>query len=158
MINIIARSNKTDKNDKKYIIDTLIDLTELNLKTRRKKYNYMVKIQEELALNDKTPKNDDELLNKIDSNNKNLEFDDFISGNDLIKDEVENEVIIPDKNSYYSNYKNIDNSINQNFFDNNNSLLLSDNSMSFKIDSVSVEPVDCVLKKNIESTFFKFIN
>ena len=156
VINIIARSNKTDKNDKKYIIDTLIDLAELNLKTRRKKYNYMVKIQEELALDDKTPKIDDELLNKIDSNNKNLEFDDFISGNDLIKDEVE--VIIPDKNSYYSNYKNIDNSINQNFFDNNNSLLLSDNSMSFKIDSVSVEPVDCVFKKNIESTFFKFIN
>ena len=158
MINIIARSNKTDKNDKKYIIDILIDLTELNLKTRRKKYNYMVKIQEELALNDKTPKNDDELLNKIDSNNKNLEFDDFISGNDLIKDEVEDEVIIPDKNSYYSNYKNIDNSINQNFFDNNNSLLLSDNSMSFKIDSVSVEPLGGVFKKNVESTFFKFIN
>ena len=156
VINIIARSNKTDKNDKKYIIDTLIDLAELNLKTRRKKYNYMVKIQEELALDDKTPKIDDELLNKIDSNNKNLEFDDFISGNDLIKDEVE--VIIPDKNSYYSNYKNIDNSINQNFFDNNNSLLLSDNSMSFKIDSVSVEPLGGVFKKNIESTFFKFIN
>ena len=115
-------------------------------------------MQKEMALNDKISKIDDELLNKIDSNNKNLEFDDFISGNDLIKDEVEDEVIIPDKNSYYSNYKNIDNSINQNFFDNNNSLLLSDNSMSFKIDSVSVEPVGCVLKKNIESTFFKFIN
>ena len=38
MINIIARSNKTGKNDKKYIIDTLIDFTELNLKTRRKIY------------------------------------------------------------------------------------------------------------------------
>jgi len=100
VINIIARSNKIDKNDKKYIIDTLIDLTKLKLKTRKKKYNYMVKIQEELALNDKTSKIDDELLNKTDENNKNLEFDGFISCNDFIKDEAEDEVIILDKNSY----------------------------------------------------------
>ena len=38
VINIIARSNKTGENDKKYIIDALIDLTDLNLRTRRKKY------------------------------------------------------------------------------------------------------------------------
>ena len=182
VINIIARSNKTGKNDKKYIIDTLIDLTELNIRTRRKKYskrkkyNFMVKIQKmqkEMALNDKISKIDDELLNKINNNNKNLEFDDFISSNDLIKDEVE--VIIPDKNSYLeeryiyndsflesqnynSNYKNKNNSINQNIIDNNNSPLLSDKSKSFQMNSVSAEPVGGVFKKNIESTFFKFIN
>ena len=147
--------------------------------------------QKELALNDKTSKIDDELLNKIDENNKNLEFDDFISSIDLIKDEAVDEVIIPDKNSYLeekcisnnnllesrdkekntinnneeinfgqnynSNYKYVNNSINQNFIDNNNSLLLSDSSKSFNIDSVSIEPINHVLKKNIESNFFKFI-
>ena len=109
MINIIARSNKTGKNDKKYIIDTLIDLTDLNLRTRRKKYlkrkkyNFMVKIQKmqkEMALNDKISKIDDELLNKINANNKHLEFDDFISDIDLINDEAEDEFLIPEKISH----------------------------------------------------------
>ena len=201
VINIIARSNKTGKNDKKYIIDTLIDLTELNIRTRRKKYskrkkyNFMVKIQKmqkEMALNDKASKIDDELLNKINANNKHLEFDDFISDNDLINDEAEDEVIISDKNSYLEdkyinndnllesrdkekntinnneeinfgqnyncNYKNKENPKNQNFIDINNTLLLSDSSKSFKMDSLSVEPVGDVFKKNIESTFFKFMN
>ena len=158
----------------------------------------MIKTQKELALNDKTSKIDDELLNKTDDNNKNLKFDDFISSIDLIKDEAVDEavdeVIIPDKNSYLEekcisnnnllesrdkekntinndeeinfgqnynhNYKYVNNSINQNFIDNNNnnSLLLSDSSKSFNIDSVSIEPINNVLKKNIESNFFKFIN
>ena len=152
----------------------------------------MVKIQKELALNDKESKIEDELLNKINSNNKNLEFDDFSSGIDLINDEAEDEFLIPEKIShleekyisnesllesrdkekntinnneeinfgqnYNSNYKNKDVPIDKNIIDNNNSLILSDNSMSFKIDSVSVEPLGGVFKKNIESTFFKFIN
>ena len=198
VINIIARSNKTGENDKKYIIDALIDLTDLNLRTRRKKYlkrkkyNFMVKIQKELALNDKESKIEDELLNKINSNNKNLEFDDFSSGIDLINDEAEDEFLIPEKIShleekyisnesllesrdkekntinnneeinfgqnYNCNYKNKENPKNQNFFDINNTLLLSDSSKSFKMDSLSVEPVGDVFKKNIESTFFKFMN
>ena len=191
LINIIARSNKTGENDKKYIINTLIDLTDLNLRTRRKKYlkrkkyNFMVKIQKEMALNDKESKIEDELLNKINSNNKNLEFDDFSSGIDLMNDEAEDEFLIPEKishleekyisnerllesrdkekntinnNEEISNYKNKDDSIDKNIIDNNNSLILSDNSMSFKINSVSVEPLGGVFKKNIESTFFKFIN
>ena len=93
----------------------------------------------------------------------------------MINDEDEDEVLIPDKNSYLeeryiyndsflesqnynSNYKNKNNSINQNIIDNNNSLLFSDNSKSFQINSVSAEPVGGVFKKNIESTFFKFMN
>ena len=150
------------------------------------------KMQKEIALNDKISKIDDELLNKINANNKHLEFDDFISDIDLINDEAEDEVIISDKNSYLEdkyinndnllelrdkekntinnneeinfeqnyncNYKNKENPKNQNFIDINNSLLLSDSSKSFQMDSVSVEPVGGLFKKNIESTFFKFIN
>ena len=38
IINIIAKSNKTNKNNKEYIIDTLIVLTELNLESKGKRY------------------------------------------------------------------------------------------------------------------------
>ena len=68
------------------------------------------KMQKEMALNDKISKIDDELLNKINANNKHLEFDDFISDIDLINDEAEDEVIISDKNSYLEDkYINNDN-------------------------------------------------
>ena len=85
VINIIAKSNKTNKNNKEYIIDTLIALTELNRENKGKKY-------------DKISKINDELLGKININNKKSEFDDFISGIDLI--EAEDDDIIPDKKSY----------------------------------------------------------
>ena len=188
IINVIARSNNTRKNDKKYIIDTLIDLTDLNLKTRRKKYfkrkkyKFITKTQKELAANDKISKINDELLNKTIINNKNLEFDDIIS--DLIKDEAEDEFIIPDKNSHLeekdinkdnllqlkekekenntihnnkinngqnnnSNNEYLDNTIDQNFIGDNNSLLLSDSSKFYDIDSISIEPMNNVIKKNI---------
>ena len=49
--------------------------------------------------------------------------------------------------------------MNQNFIDNNNnSLLLSDSSKSFNIDSLLIEPMNNILRKNIDSNFFKFIN
>ena len=188
IINVIARSNNTRKNDKKYIIDTLIDLTDLNLKTRRKKYfkrkkyKFITKTQKELAANDKISKINDELLNKTIINNKNLEFDDIIS--DLIKDEAEDEFIIPDKNSHLeekdinkdnllqlkekekenntihnnkinngqnnnSNNEYLDNTIDQNFIGDNNSLLLSDSSKFYDIDSISIELMNNVIKKNI---------
>ena len=188
IINVIARSNNTRKNDKKYIIDTLIDLTDLNLKTRRKKYfkrkkyKFITKTQKELAANDKISKINDELLNKTIINNKNLEFDDIIS--DLIKDEAEDEFIIPDKNSHLeekdinkdnllqlkekekenntihnnkinngqnnnSNNEYLDNTIDQNFIGDNNSLLISDSSKFYDIDSISIEPMNNVIKKNI---------
>ena len=188
IINVIARSNNTRKNDKKYIIDTLIDLTDLNLKTRRKKYfkrkkyKFIIKTQKELAANDKISKINDELLNKTIINNKNLEFDDIIS--DLIKDEAEDEFIIPDKNSHLeekdinkdnllqlkekekenntihnnkinngqnnnSNNEYLDNTIDQNFIGDNNSLLISDSSKFYDIDSISIELMNNVIKKNI---------
>ena len=188
IINVIARSNNTRKNDKKYIIDTLIDLTDLNLKTRRKKYfkrkkyKFITKTQKELAANDKISKINDELLNKTIINNKNLEFDDIIS--DLIKDEAEDEFIIPDKNSHLeekdinkdnllqlkekekenntihnnkinngqnnnSNNEYLDNTIDQNFIGDNNSLLISDSSKFYDIDSISIELMNNVIKKNI---------
>ena len=188
IINVIAKSNNTRKNDKKYIIDTLIDLTDLNLKTRRKKYfkrkkyKFITKTQKELAANDKISKINDELLNKTIINNKNLEFDDIIS--DLIKDEAEDEFIIPDKNSHLeekdinkdnllqlkekekenntihnnkinngqnnnSNNEYLDNTIDQNFVGDNNSLLISDSSKFYDIDSISIELMNNVIKKNI---------
>ena len=188
IINVIAKSNNTRKNDKKYIIDTLIDLTDLNLKTRRKKYfkrkkyKFITKTQKELAANDKISKINDELLNKTIINNKNLEFDDIIS--DLIKDEAEDEFIIPDKNSHLeekdinkdnllqlkekekenntihnnkinngqnnnSNNEYLDNTIDQNFIGDNNSLLISDSSKFYDIDSISIELMNNVIKKNI---------
>ena len=188
IINVIAKSNNTRKNDKKYIIDTLIDLTDLNLKTRRKKYfkrkkyKFITKTQKELAANDKISKINDELLNKTIINNKNLEFDDIIS--DLIKDKAEDEFIIPDKNSHLeekdinkdnllqlkekekenntihnnkinngqnnnSNNEYLDNTIDQNFIGDNNSLLISDSSKFYDIDSISIELMNNVIKKNI---------
>ena len=91
VIDLISRTNKTIKDNKKYLIDTLITLTELNLENKgrkffeRKKDNLIVEIKKEKAVNDKLSKTYDESLNKIDINNINLELDDLISGTNLIK-------------------------------------------------------------------------
>ena len=74
------------------------------------------------------------------------------------KNIINNDEEINFEQNYNSNYKCIYNSKNQNFIDNYNSLLISESSKSFKIDSESVEPVDGLFKKIIESTFYKFIN
>ena len=104
VINIISINNKTGKNNKEYIIDTLIALSDLNRGNKakksfeRKKDNLILEIKQEEAVNDKISKIDDKILNKINSNNSKSNFCDFISGTDLINDEDED--IIPDEKSY----------------------------------------------------------
>ena len=106
VINIISINNKTDKNNKEYIIDTLIALSDLNRGNKSKKKferirdNLILEIKQEKTVNDKISKIDDKILNKINSNNNKSKLDDFISGTDLINDEDEEEDIIPDKKSY----------------------------------------------------------
>ena len=106
VINIISINNKTDKNNKEYIIDTLIALSDLNRGNKSKKKferirdNLILEIKQEKTVNDKISKIDDKILNKINSNNSKSNFCDFISGTDLINDEDEEEDIIPDKKSY----------------------------------------------------------
>ena len=189
VINLISRNNKTNKSNKEYLIDILIALSELNLENKGRKYfepkkdNLIIRIKKEEEEYDKISKTNDESLNKIDSNNKNFELDDFISGIDLIEDEDED--IIPNKESnldeiyinnnnlfvvkenniyknsdkiihgynYNSNYNYIDNSIKQNFIDNNSSLLLSDCSRVSSIDNLSNEPMNNVLKKILNRIF-----
>ena len=189
VINLISRNNKTNKSNKEYLIDILIALSELNLENKGRKYfepkkdNLIIRIKKEEVEYDKISKINDESLNKIDSNNKNFELDDFISGIDLIEDEDED--IIPNKESnldeiyinnnnlfvvkenniyknsdkiihgynYNSNYNYIDNSIKQNFIDNNSSLLLSDCSRVSSIDNLSNEPMNNVLKKILNRIF-----
>ena len=89
---------------------------------------------------------------------KYISNESLLESRDKEKNTINNNEEINFGQNYNSNYKNKDDSIDKNIIDNNNSLILSDNSMSFKIDSVSVEPLGGVFKKNIESTFFKFIN
>ena len=106
VINIIAINNKSGENNKEYLIDTLIALSDLNSRNKakksfeRKKDNLILEIKQEEAVNDKISKIDDKILNKINSNNSKSNFCDFISGTDLINDEDEEEDIIPDKKSY----------------------------------------------------------
>ena len=38
VVNLIAKSNETNKNNKEYIIDTLIAITKLNLESNGKKF------------------------------------------------------------------------------------------------------------------------
>ena len=182
VIDLISRTNKTIKDNKKYLIDTLITLTELNLENKgrkffeRKKDNLIVEIKKEKAVNDKLSKTYDESLNKIDINNINLELDDLISGTNLIKDEdddiienkkfnlgeinINNNILfeLKEKNiynndkiihgqNYNSNYKHIDNSINQYFFGNNNSFFLSDCSCFSNVDGTFIKPINNIIKK-----------
>jgi len=201
VINLIAKSNKTNKNNKEYIKDTLIALTKLNLENHGQKFferkndNLIIEIKKEEAVNDKISKIDDKSPNKTNNNNKKLEFNDFISGIDLIKDEAEDEVedeeLILDKNSYLeeryinynfllnlkeneknvinnndiinygqnwnSNYEYMNNPMNINFIGNNNSLSLSVCSSFSNIDNAFIEPKNHIFKKNIKSTFLKFM-
>ena len=99
VVNLIAKSNKTNKNNKKYIIDTLIDLTKLNLESIGKKYfegkndNLIIGIKKEELVNDNISKIYDEKLNTINSSIKELKYNNLFSSINLI----ENEDIIPNK-------------------------------------------------------------
>ena len=99
VVNLIAKSNKTNKNNKKYIIDTLIDQTKLNLESIGKKYfegkndNLIIGIKKEELVNDNISKIDDEKLNTINSSIKELKYNNLFSSINLI----ENEDIIPNK-------------------------------------------------------------
>ena len=194
VINIISINNKTDKNNKEYIIDTLIALSDLNRGNKSKKKferirdNLILEIKQEKTVNDKISKIDDKILNKINSNNSKTNFCDFISDNDLIsdlsKDEDEDEDIIPNKKSYFeeryihnkflelkerdlrdnndiiqgqnwnSSFKYMDNSINENFIDNNNSIIISDYSSFCNIDISSVEPMNNIYLRKILNKHF----
>ena len=194
VINIIEINNKTGKNNKEYLIDTLIALSDLNRGNKAKKFferkkdNLILEIKQEKTVNDKISKIDDKILNKINSNNNKSKLDDFISGtdliNDLIKDEDEDEDIIPNKQSYieeryihnkflelkergvYDNndivqgqiwsnsFKNVDNSINENFIGNNNSIIISDYSSFCNIDISSVEPMNNIYLRKILNKHF----
>ena len=193
VINLIARSNESNKNNKEYIIDTLIALTELNLESNGKKFfegkkdNLVVEINKEESTNYKMSKIDDESLNKININYKELKFNDLASDIDIIEDEDENIILnkktdLEEKNINYnilldlkekntnnnndkvyheeyhnSNYKFIENQINPNFIFNNNSFLLSDDSNFDNIDSASIESMNNIVTKNIKSKLIKFM-
>ena len=125
VINLISRNNKTNKSNKEYLIDILIALLELNLENKGRKYfepkkdNLIIRIKKEEVEYDKISKTNDESLNKIDSNNKNFEFDDFISGIDLIEDEDEDEDIIPNKEA----------NLDEIYINNNNLFVLKENNI-----------------------------
>ena len=159
VINIISINNKTDKNNKEYIIDTLIALSDLNRGNKSKK--------------------------KFERIRDNLIFDLI---NDLIKDEDEDEDededIIPNKKSYLeeryihnkflelkerdlrdnndiiqgqnwnSSFKYMDNSINENYIGNNNSIIISDYSSICNIDMSSVEPMNNIYLRKILNKHF----
>ena len=194
VVNIISINNKTDKNNKEYIIDTLIALSDLNRGNKSKKKferirdNLILEIKQEKTVNDKISKIDDKILNKINSNNSKSKFCDFISDNDLIndliKDEDEDEDIIPNKKSYLeeryihnkflelkergmydnndiiqgqnwnSSFKYMDNSINENYIGNNNSIIISDYSSICNIDMSSVEPMNNIYLRKILNKHF----
>ena len=94
VINIISINNKTDKNNKEYIIDTLIALSDLNRGNKSKKKferirdNLILEIKQEKTVNDKISKIDDKILNKINSNNSKSNFCDFISDNVLFRRKI----------------------------------------------------------------------
>ena len=117
VVNLIAKNNETNKNNKEYIIDALIALTKLNLESNGKKYferkkdNLIMEIKKENPVNDNKSKIDDEKLNKINNTNKELKFNDLFSGIDLIEDED----IIPNKKS--------DSDLDERYVNNNNFLL-----------------------------------
>ena len=147
----------------------------------------MIEKNKEESTNYKMSKIDDESLNKININYKELKFNDLASDIDIIEDEDENIILnkktdLEEKNIIYnilldlkekntnnnndkvyheeyhnSNYKFIENQINPNFIFNNNSFLLSDDSNFDNIDSASIESMNNIVTKNIKSKLIKFM-
>ena len=168
LINLIGMSNETNKNRKEYIINILITLTKMNQENNGKRYfegkkgYFKTEIKKEKMVNDK----DYDSLNKINNDNKELKFDDLISGIDSIKYEDEDEDgedIFPNiksnleesnvnKNNNLFDLKEINvnkdtnkinyepNNNNCEYINNNESFLLSDASEICCIDKASVEP------------------
>ena len=170
IINLIAKNNKTNKDSKEFIINTLIELTSLNLENNGKKYfekkkdNFRVQIIKEKGSNNKISEIQDESLNKRNNNNKEIKIDDSISDTDIIKDkddiqnknlkekkiEANNDKIIFDQKKN-SNYKYIDFPIIPNI--KINSFLFSNNSNFYSLDNATLKPMIIFLKKNNKSSF-----
>ena len=166
LINLIGMSNEANKNRKEYIINILITLTKMNQENNGKRYfegkkgYFKTEIKKEKMVNDK----DYDSLNKINNDNKELKFDDLISGIDSIKYENEDDEDIfaniksnleesninknnnlldlkeinVNKNTNIINYE--PNNNNCEYINNNESFLLSDASEICCIDKASFEP------------------
>ena len=142
-----------------------------------KKGYFKTEIKKEKMVNDK----DYDSLNKLNSDNKEIKFDDLISGIDSIKyedEEEDGEDIFPNiksnleesninkdnnlfdlkeinvnKNTNIINYE--PNNNNCEYINNNESFLLSDASEICCIDKASVTNI---FEKNIKSDFLKLVN
>ena len=172
LINLIGMSNKANKNRKEYVINILITLTKMNQENNGKRNGkryfegkkgyFKTEIKKEKMVNDK----DYDSLNKINNDNKELKFDDLISGIDSIKYENEDDEDIfaniksnleesninTNKNNNLLDLKEINvnkntniknyelNNNNCEYINNNESFLLSDASEICCIDKASVEP------------------
>ena len=162
MVNLIAKSNKTNKNNKKYIIDTLIDLTKLNLESIGKKYfegkndNLIIGIKREELFNDNISKIDDEKLNTINSSIKELKYNNLFSSINLI----ENEDIIPNK-KYDSEEIYVKNNIllelkEENICNNNDKIIHKqnyNNNYKYIDNQTSIKHTNNIFAKNIKLNF-----
>ena len=133
LINLIGRNNEANKNRKEYIINTLITLTKMNQENNgkrffeKKKENFKIEtkkgikeeikeeIDKEKKLKDEIAKIENELLNKINNDNKEFKFDDFNSEFD-INEEKDDEGILPNIKSNFEN-NNININKNNNLLD-----------------------------------------
>ena len=184
IVNLIAKKNKTNKNTKEFIINTLITLTKLNLENSGKKYlekkkdNLGAEIKKEEKKNNKISEINYDLSNKM-NNNKEIELDEI--NFDLIKNEdnipykqpyseerdinnnislelKENNIESNDDNIIIEQNENINkyiNLINPNF--NNNYFLFSDESSICSMAQPSLEPNENIFKINNKSPFFKYM-
>ena len=118
IIDIIEANNKTNTNNKEYIINTLIDISEIikkngeNFQINKFKNNMGIikKTEEKTAINDSVSNNDDNELN-IEFNNKNLrkilnnENDYSIFENEEIYEDINNSDIDLMRNENINIYK-----------------------------------------------------
>ena len=176
LINLIGMSNEANKNRKEYIINILITLTKMNQENNGKRYfegkkgYFKTEIKKEKMVNDK----DYDLLNKLNSDNKEIKFDELISGIDSIKYEDEDE----DGEDIFPNIKsnleesNININKNNNLFDlkeinvnkdtntinyepNNNNCEYINNNESFLLSDAS--EICCIDKASFEPTYLRKI-
>ena len=135
LINLIGMSNKANKNRKEYVINILITLTKMNQENNGKRYfegkkgYFKTEIKKEKMVNDK----DYDSLNKINNDNKELKFDDLISGIDSIK--YENE----DDEDIFANIKSNLEESNININKNNNLLDLKEINVNKNTDIINYE-------------------
>ena len=189
VINLIAKKNKKNYNNKEFIINAIITLTTLNLQNKGKKFFEKkkddiiieIKKKKEDAVNNNISEIDEDFL--IKNNNKDIELD-YLNSDDLIEDEdivpnkennldekdINNNILLELKENnmepnndeiahienYNNNYEYMDIPINHNF--NNNSFLFSDDSSLGSFNNAAIEPMEKIFKKNIKSSFSKFMN